>query len=428
MSRLSSDQVLALAPDASAVAAARELANAGKWVSAGADEAAVWGEAIGSGQNPYQTAIDLKNLAYKCSCPSRKLPCKHAVGLLMRHAKGEVRGGSPPGWVQEWLDKRAERSVRRAERATSAPASPDPEAAARRSDKRWTNILAGIDECESFLEDAVAQGLLAVQSARTWDQMAARMVDAQAPGVAARLKRLGAGVGVGDTWGAVAAGQLGSLSLLLEAARRVDSLDEGLRCDVRTSIGIPMRREDLASETIVDVWDVLGQIVEIEDRVSTCRSWLKARTTGQWAMHLAFSVAGQPYDFRPIPGAALAAEVQFFPSAWPLRVSLGVREMVPFHPDGGLRLSDCLGFASRVWAVNPWVEQVPVHLSGASLGNQGTAWFVLDDVGHAVHLRGNEPWGLLAMTGNQPCQLHGEWNGTSLRLLGAWGAWGYLAL
>lgn len=428
MSRLSPDQVLALAPDASAASSAKELASASKWASEGEDEAAVWGEAKGSGKNPYQTAVDLQDFAYKCSCPSRKLPCKHVLGLLMRHARSEVGVGARPDWVQEWLSKRAERSAKQAEKATAAPAAADPEAAAKRAQQRWSKMLAGIDECESFLEDVVAQGLLAVHSTRTWDQMAARMMDAQAPGVAARLKKLGAGIGVGEGWGRAVAGQLGNLSLLLEAARRVDSFQEGLQADVRTSLGIPSRKEDLSSDVIDDVWDVLGQTIEIEDRVSTCRSWLKARQKGQWAMHLTFSVAGQPYDFRPIPGSALAAEVQVYPSAWPLRVNLGERTVVPFQPTKGSSLSDCFEFAANVWAVNPWVDQIPVHLTGATVGRSGKEWFVLDQQGRAVRLLGPEPWTLLAMSGNEPCDVQGEWNGRSLRLLGAWGDWGYVAL
>jgi len=50
---------LALAPDASSASTGRELSSPAKWVSAGANEGSVWGEAKGSGTRPYQTAIDL---------------------------------------------------------------------------------------------------------------------------------------------------------------------------------------------------------------------------------------------------------------------------------------------------------------------------------------------------------------------------------
>jgi hypothetical protein len=54
-------------------------------------------------------------------------------------------------------------------------------------------------------------------------------------------------------------------------------------------------------------------------------------------------------------------------------------------------------------------------------------WFAIDEVGQAVRLQGRDFWDLLAITGNEPCNFHGEWNGRTLRLLAAWGSWGYLA-
>jgi SWIM zinc finger len=46
----------------------------------------VWGLCAGSGKRPYQTVVDLTGPAYKCSCPSRKFPCKHALALLLNWA------------------------------------------------------------------------------------------------------------------------------------------------------------------------------------------------------------------------------------------------------------------------------------------------------------------------------------------------------
>ncbi|MRT44910.1 SWIM zinc finger family protein, partial [Xylella fastidiosa subsp. multiplex] len=85
--RWSADQVLALAPDAASRKAGSKLGAAGPWSEAGSsDEGAVWGLCKGSGSKPYQTVVDLADAAgpaYKCSCPSRKFPCKHALGLLL---------------------------------------------------------------------------------------------------------------------------------------------------------------------------------------------------------------------------------------------------------------------------------------------------------------------------------------------------------
>lgn len=426
MPRLTPEQVLALAPDAAAAATAREMASASKWRSEGTDEVAIWGEALGSGKNPYQTAVDLGELAYKCSCPSRKIPCKHALGLLLRHAQSEVGLSPQPTWVEEWLEQRSARATRQVERASGA--TPDPEAAEKRVEKRWNNILAGLEECQAFLSDIAGQGLLTAQSSRSWDQMAARMVDAQAPGVAARLRLIGARIGVGDRWGKAAAGQLGSIALLIQGAKRVETLAPGLQSDVRTALGIPIRTENLPDEAVADVWDVVGQILEVEDRLTICRSWLKGRESGKWAMHLAFSAAGQPFGFRPIPGSALVAEVQFFPSSWPMRVHLKTADLVPFQPTLGESWQEALARSCEVWALSPWVDQVPVHLKGAHISRNDKTWFAVDANGEAIALRSFDPWHLLACSGNHASDIHGEWDGLAFRILASWGDWGYLAL
>ncbi|HYQ31732.1 MAG TPA: SWIM zinc finger family protein, partial [Lapillicoccus sp.] len=76
--RWSADQVLALAPDPSSQGAGRALSTPTPWSGIGSFDSLVWGLCRGSGSRPYQTVVDLDGPAYRCSCPSRKFPCKHA--------------------------------------------------------------------------------------------------------------------------------------------------------------------------------------------------------------------------------------------------------------------------------------------------------------------------------------------------------------
>ncbi|WP_344295063.1 SWIM zinc finger family protein, partial [Streptomyces synnematoformans] len=138
--RWSADQVLGLAPDASSRTAGSKLAAAGPWAESGAAGGAVWGLCRGSGTRPYQTVVDLQGPAYKCSCPSRKFPCKHALGLLLRWAGGEVPetppaaeapggegdGGAVPEWAAEWLASRREKAERGVAAGPAAERAPDP--------------------------------------------------------------------------------------------------------------------------------------------------------------------------------------------------------------------------------------------------------------------------------------------------------------
>ncbi len=238
---LSAGTVEGLAPDAGSVAAARKLARPAPWSEAGRDERAVWGLCKGSGAKPYQVQVDLSGPAYKCSCPSRKFPCKHALALLLLAAGGDVPAGERPPWVAEWLESRVERAPR------PAPGEPvrDPEAAARRVAEREERVAAGVEDLRLWLRDAVRGGLGAgrLRAWEEWDGFAARLVDAQAPGAAARLRSLGSvAAGRPDGWPERLLSGLGLLHLLCEAHTRADG---PLRDDIRALLGWNVARDDV---------------------------------------------------------------------------------------------------------------------------------------------------------------------------------------
>ena len=116
---LTSESVLALAPDASSVKAAQALLKPGQWPTLGFNENAVWGECKGSGSKPYQVEADLSGPVFKCTCPSRKFPCKHSLALLLLRVQQETAftQGEAPDWVKEWLDAREKRAARKAAKA-----------------------------------------------------------------------------------------------------------------------------------------------------------------------------------------------------------------------------------------------------------------------------------------------------------------------
>ncbi|MFF0246055.1 SWIM zinc finger family protein [Streptosporangium sandarakinum] len=245
--RWNRDQVLALAPDASSQKAAQGVSSPGKWSGAGATADALWGECRGSGSKPYLACVDLSEPAYRCSCPSRKFPCKHALGLLLLWSAGGVPDAAEPAdWAAEWLDRRRDRAARTAVRAsapaggddagdgeavtggeagagraggTAVAAGPGP-ADARRAAQRERRVAAGLAELERWLADQVRQGLATSRRHDQWDDFAKRLVDAQAPAVAGAVSRLGA-VLTGDDWPARLLGEYALLHLLAVAHRRL---------------------------------------------------------------------------------------------------------------------------------------------------------------------------------------------------------------
>ena len=97
------EQVLALAPRPSSVAAAQPLAVAARWTSTGCDARAVWGRCVGTSAEPYECAVDHVEVAFRCSCPSRIFPCKHSLALLLLWARGQVAEGEPPPFAAAWI-------------------------------------------------------------------------------------------------------------------------------------------------------------------------------------------------------------------------------------------------------------------------------------------------------------------------------------
>lgn len=95
------EQILALAPDVSSAKNGKALATPSKWVTLGNNKQAIWGECQGSGKTPYQTQIDLTEVAFRCNCPSRKFPCKHGLGLLILsiNEPAAFKSQAPPAWV-----------------------------------------------------------------------------------------------------------------------------------------------------------------------------------------------------------------------------------------------------------------------------------------------------------------------------------------
>ena len=99
------------------------------------------------------------------------------------------------------------------------------------------------------------------------NEIAARMVDAQAPGVAAALRELSAVPSSGEGWPGRLLGDYAQLHLLARAHQRLDTLPPDLAATVRSRVGYPTSRKDvLARPAVTDHWAVLGVRDLAEDR------------------------------------------------------------------------------------------------------------------------------------------------------------------
>lgn len=403
--RWSRDQVLAVAPDASSQKAAQGVAAPGKWAVRGVVDEVLFGECAGSGATPYRACVDLAEPAYRCSCPSRKFPCKHALGLLLLWSAGGVEETSGvPGWAGEWMAQRANRAAKStAKRETASPQTP----------VRHARVAAGLSELERWLGDQVRQGLSAADR-RDWDDLAKRLVDAQAPGVAGLVGRLGRIRGEAD-WPGRLLEEYALLNLLAVAYRRRDSLPEDLAQTVLTRVGFPTAREDvLAGPAVRDRWHVLGRRDRVEDNLTSRRVWLRGRDTGRAALILSFAPTGQPLDASLVTGTTVDADLAFYPGAAPLRALLTTRhQTLPGSVPPGVSVEGALDEVARVLAADPWVASWPLVLTGVvpeatTLG------------GLPLHPGAHDPWRLIAVAGGRPVTVAAEWTPRGLAPLTTW--------
>jgi SWIM zinc finger len=421
------EQVLALAPDAASAAAGRKLSAAASWSQIGcaADPAAVWGQCQGSGKNPYQTVVDLAGPAYKCSCPSRKFPCKHAVGLLLLWSSGGVPSGASPDWAAEWLTGRTDRAAKpHAPGRDGTADSADPQAARKRAEQRAGRVAAGLDELDRWLTDQIRTGLSGAERGgyAHFETVAARMVDAQAPALASVLRRLPAVAASGDGWHGRLLEELAALRLTVAAHRRVDQLPADLAATVRSRIGYPVAREDvLAGPPTADRWQVLGHRDGVEDRLTSRRVWLRGEATGRAALVLSFAATGQALDSSLVPGTSLDADLHFYPGAGPLRALVGARrgEPRPLEDLTGSRVADAYAQLGTAVAADPWVTGWPVVLDAVVPVPGKLTWLLTEKDGNAVPLRaaGDAQWRLLAVSGGYPVTVAGELTERGLRPL-----------
>ncbi|APE36602.1 hypothetical protein BOX37_24755 [Nocardia mangyaensis] len=403
------DQVRALAPDASSLAAARKLA--GRWRATGAAATAVWGLCQGSGAKPYQTVVDLAGPAYKCSCPSRKFPCKHALSLLLAWSSGAVPPEETPAdFAAEWLAGRAAKAAAPPQAKTSNTPSP------ATVEQRRARVSAGLTELEVWLTDQIRTGLAQTdRSFAAFEAIAARMVDAQAPRIAEALRRLPAAVVTTAHWPELLLREYARLHLLVLAHRTLDALPEPLQAGIRTQVGYPTQAEAVLAEPAVrDRWLVLGMRVSEEERLHTRRTWLRGRGTGRWAVLIEHSFGTPNFTGEvPAPGSEVDAELHYYPGPAPLRARWGVRHGAPEPfttvPTTGT-IDAALGEYAAALSDDPWLRAWPALLTEVVPVLDERGWQLVDAEGTALPLpAGVRPWRLIAIAGGHPVTVAGEW-------------------
>ncbi len=419
------DDVLKLAPDATLAGVARRLSLSGVWSQAGSSGSLLWGRCQGSAREPYRVTVDLGEPSFRCTCPSRQQPCKHGLALLMLWASGEgsvAESARPADFAADWVAALAAKAPGPRTSGPRTSAAPDPVAQAKRLAERIELMSAGIDEFERWLFDLVRQGLAPArhQPFAFWDNAAARLVDAQLPGLAERVRTLPGILYSGADWAERLLAELARGFLAVSAWRRRDDLPAEVVADLRVVLGWPRRVDEVLAtgERITDRWAVAGLREEGDARLQSQRTWLVGEQSGRHALLLDFAAAGATLAAAQVVGSVVVAELAFYPGSDPGRALFtGDRSVVGTVdrlPVGDLAgdLASGLDQFSRWLAANPFADRFPLTLGGVVPVVDGGRHLVVDPGGAALPMGGEtDLMLLLAFSGGEPVDLFGEWDG-----------------
>ena len=439
MAKLTAEQVKSLAPDPSSLKSAQGLADARHWVSLGGNDRALWGECKGSGKEPYKVRIDLVNMGYACTCPSRKFPCKHGLALMLLSANPSTKltEQTPPPWVAEWLEKREERKAKVEQKAQTKEETPETVAArqkdaARRAAKREKLTDTGIESLEKWLNDFARAGLASAQSAPAsfWNDQAARMVDSQLPGAARLIREMSSIPDTRADWADILLLRLARLQALVNAYGRLDDLPPMTQQDVRGLLGWSVNQDELlaSAQGLHDDWLVLHSHTELDEKTNlrTQTNWLWGQNEKRIALILNFAHQSQALDLSLMQGVVLNGEIVYFPGAYPLRGIFKEKKVVneKLTPRGYENISDLLNNYAAALGNNPWLEDLPAILENAIPMRVNENWILKDTYGFILPLPPSHPsaWELFALSGGHPLTVFGTWDGFVFTPLAAWEA------
>jgi hypothetical protein len=334
--------------------------------------------------------------------------------------------------VLEWLGQRTAINKRKAAREQNQREQKADDLSGtrkKRAVKRQTQVEQGIEHLDLWLEDLVRNGLgsLETQSTAIWEQQAARMVDAQLPGIASRIRSLVAIHNAMPDWPVRLLTRLGLLALLSQAFHHIEQLDANLQEDVRLMLGWTLEETEVLArgEHLSDNWLVLGQIQEETPRGRTQRTWLLSEQTQRSALLEQFAAPGLSFN-KVIPtGVCWQGTLVFWPSASPLRALIETRSgpaaSITESLPGNATIEQFCKTVADTLARHPWRYRFLCTLCTVTpVFDQATnRWYIRDSQGQGLPLRANEGfWQLLAISGGHTLDFAGEWDGEFLTPLG----------
>lgn len=440
MVELSEEQIAELAPDIASLKSGRELSNKGKWISFAYNENVLWGQTQGSGKDPYRSQIDLQSTGFKCTCPSRKFPCKHGLGLYLLFTKDNsifTKTQEMPVWVKDWIEKRKEKEEKKEETLQPLPDAEQTSKQSKAKEKiqkeRLDKVTAGVEELELWLKDLLRAGFLGVPEKEPayWARTTTRLIDAQAKGLSSAVRELKE-INYFQKplhWQTELLEKTSSLFLLLQTFKKIDQLPELLQEDIKSLVGISKSQKDIIdthNEGFKDNWLVLAKerFRLEEDNITGQKHWLYGTETQKIAMILEFSFGNTPLRSL-VTGTVIKAELVFYPSAYPLRAVIKNQGSTLSSVSTTTPLLHSWAEVHEQYvqklATMPFLSVMPTFVEGLSPLRYQNDWYLADANKQAKKLEENSNiYAFLANTAGKPTSMAILYEAKKVNILGYW--------
>lgn len=180
MDKITTEYIQQHAPDASTIKNANTLCNKNSFINQSKTENddLYFAECTGSGKTNYKVSVDFlvaNQPVFRCSCPSRKLPCKHSIGLLQDILNGTTYNVAEiPEDVASKRDK-AQKRVEKKEAIAKGEIEVKPKKVNKAARiKKMKKQLEGLELAKTFINDNLNRGLSTIdlQPATTYTKIA----------------------------------------------------------------------------------------------------------------------------------------------------------------------------------------------------------------------------------------------------------------
>ncbi len=405
------ERLLQLAPDTATLEQARKLFFAKRWLVLEGNGDFLWGVYETAYGQRIEAVVRLEPPLLRCSCKSRRRPCKHALALILlflnRNEAWRVKE-ELPDWARDLLGKQGPNTK-------STPASaPDQQKQA----ERVRLMDSGVAELDKWLRTVARLGLAQmVQAPEEWENLAARMVDCKLGSIARRIRLCQQWLQQ-ENWEDAVTAELGLLHLFVLAWQRKESLQPAQKRELLQVAGWNVRKDQLGTQQgVEDSWLVLGVSTGSEEKLKFRRTWMRGEKSGRYALLLDFAFGNRGFEDHWVTGSVLRGRLAFYPGQPSLRaafqhyqVSREAYEAVAAYAD----LEEVRVNYAKFLGLSPWLMVLPALVDEVRpvYDQSEKQFFLLDREQRQLKMPDSEPsWKLLAISGGEPISCFGEYNG-----------------